>query len=52
MDKPKVEFRGDDKHKIKRMMSDYTKLSEQGKDREAKRLMQNIHSEVRNMTPK
>jgi hypothetical protein len=52
MDKPKVEFRGDDKQKIKRMMSDYSRLSEQGKDKEAKRLMQNIHVEVRNMTPR
>jgi hypothetical protein len=52
MDKPKVEFKSDDRHKIKRMMSDYTSLVAQGKDKDAKRLMQGIHSEVKNMKPR
>ena len=51
-EKPKVQFKDDDKHKIKRMMSDYTSLVAKGKDNDAKRLMQNIHSEVKNMKPR
>lgn len=51
-DEPKVEFRSDDKQKIKHMMNDYTMLVASGDDAGAKRLLHNIKSDIDNMSPR
>jgi hypothetical protein len=51
-DKPKVEFKSDDKDKLKRMFSDYATLTDKGREKEAKHLLHNIHSDIRNMKPR
>jgi hypothetical protein len=51
-DDPQVRFRNEDRQKIKVMFKDYTTLVDKGKDKEAKHLLHNIQSDIKNMTPR